>query len=137
MPRRAPSIDGLCGSVLTHALGMTLEELILRHALGRALPAVRHREATGVMMVPIPARGIFERVTGVDEARAIKGVTGIRITAERGQIVAPPPESTGYLGFIFARGRTVARVEAALRDALNRLDVRLRPEVSLHASGQG
>ena len=70
-------------------------------------------------------------------ALAVKGVTGIRITAERGQIVAPPPEGTGYLGFIFARGRAVARVEASLRHALKRLDFKLRPEVSLHAARHG
>ncbi|MGH9579215.1 MAG: ATP-grasp domain-containing protein, partial [Terriglobales bacterium] len=128
------SIGGLCGSVLTHALGMTLEELILRHALGRALPAARHRAACGVMMVPIPERGIFERVTGLDEALAVKGVTGIRVTAERGQIVAPPPEGTGYLGFIFARGRSAAGVADSLRNAHRRLRLKLRPEVSLHAS---
>ena len=129
------SIGGLCGSVLTHALGMTLEELILRHALGRPLPAARHRAACGVMMLPIPERGVFDGVHGLDEALAVKGVTGIRITAERGQIVAPPPESTGYLGFIFARGRAVAGVEASLRDALKKLAFRLRPEVLLHAGG--
>ena len=128
------SIGGLCGSVLTHALGMTLEELILRHALGRPLPVARHRAACGVMMVPIPARGIFERVTGREHALAVQGITGIRMTAERGQIVAPPPEGTGYLGFIFARAQAVARVEAALRGALERLDIKIRPGVPLHTS---
>ncbi len=131
------SIGGLCGSVLTHALGMTLEELILRHALGRPLPPPRHRAACGVMMVPIPARGILDGVTGLEEALAVTGVTGIRITAERGQIVAPAPEGTGYLGFIFARGRTVARVETSLRDALKRLDIKIRPEVPLRTFSEG
>ena len=131
------SIGGLCGSVLTHALGMTLEELILRHALGRTLPAARHRTACGVMMVPIPARGIFREVTGISNALEVKGVTGIRITAERGQIVAPPPEGTGYLGFIFAHGRTVTRVEVSLRDALKRLKIKIRPEVPLRTSRAG
>jgi biotin carboxylase len=128
------SIGGLCGSVLTHALGMTLEEFILRHALGRALPAARSRAACGVMMIPIPARGIFDHVAGLNEALAVSGVTAIRVTAERGQIVAPPPEGTGYLGFIFARGRAVARVEASLRAALQRLEIRIRPDVPLRAS---
>ena len=131
------SIGGLCGSVLTHALGMTLEELILRHALGRALPAVRRGAACGVMMIPIPARGIFEGVRGLAEALAVSGVSGIRVTAERGQIVAPPPEGTGYLGFIFARGRALGNVVASLRHALQRLDFKLRPEVSVHASRDG
>ena len=115
---------------------MTLEELILRHALGRALPAARHRAACGVMMIPIPARAILDHVNGLDGVLAVKGITGIRITAERGQIVAPPPEGTGYLGFIFARGRRPAIVVASLRDALRRLDFKLRPEVSLHAAGK-
>ena len=131
------SIGGLCGAVLTHTLGMTLEELILRHALGRALPAPRHRAACGVMMIPIPARGIFDGLSGLEEALAVKGITSIRITAERGQIVAPPPDSTGYLGFIFARGRALANVAASLRNALQRLDFKLRPEVPLHASRDG
>lgn len=125
------SVGGLCGSVLTHALGMTLEELILRHALGRDLPAPRRPTACGVMMIPIPARGIFAGVSGLEAALAVKGVTGIRITAERGQIVAPPPEGNAYLGFIFARARTASRVEAALRNALKRLDFGIRPEVPL------
>ncbi len=131
------SIGGLCGTVLRLALGMTLEELILRHALGRALAAPRHRTACGVMMIPIPARGIFDGLSGLDDALAVKGVSDIRITAERGQIVAPPPDGTGYLGFIFARGRAVSSVVASLRDALGRLDLKLRPEVSLHAYEDG
>ena len=131
------SIGGLCGAVLTHALGMTLEELILRHALGRPLPRPHHRAACGVMMIPIPARGIFDGVTGLEEALAVKGITAIRMTGEQGQIVAPPPDGTGYLGFIFARGKAAARVEASLRDALARLDIRIRPEVPVRASRAG
>ena len=34
----ARSIGGLCGRVLTHSLGMSLEELILRQAVGQPLP---------------------------------------------------------------------------------------------------
>jgi len=67
----------------------------------------------------------------------VKGITGIPITAERGQIVAPPPEGSAYLGFIFARERAPAEVVASLRNALQRLDFRLRPEVSLRVSGDG
>jgi len=127
------SIGGLCGTVLTQALGMTLEELILRHALGRALPAPRRGAACGLMMIPIPARGIFNGVSGLDRALAVKGITGIPITAQRGQIVAPPPEGTGYLGFIFTRARSAPSVVAALRAAHALLEVNLRPEVPLRA----
>ena len=131
------SIGGQCGAVLRHALGMTLEELILRHALGHALPAVRQCVACGVMMIPIPGRGIFEGVSGLEKALAVKGVTAISITAERGQIVVPPPEGSAYLGFIFALGRAPFNVVASLREAHKRLAFNLRPELWLHVSGGG
>ncbi|MGH8700466.1 MAG: hypothetical protein ACREVR_04710 [Burkholderiales bacterium] len=51
--------------------------------------------------------------------------------------MAPPPEGTGYLGFIFARTRALANVVASLRNAQKRLDFKLRPEVSVHASRDG
>ncbi len=52
-----------------------LEELLLRHALRRV---ARRRgrasaSASGVMMIPIPQRGIFRGVAGVDDARAVAG----------------------------------------------------------------
>ncbi len=131
------SIGGLCGAVLTRALGMTLEELILRHALGRSVPAPRHRAAVGVMMIPIPERAIFDGVNGLEQALAVRSITGIRITAERGQIVAPPPEGAGYLGFIFARVAAPARAVASLRRANGRLEFKLRPEVLLHTRARG
>ena len=64
----ARSIGGLCGGILRHALGMTLEELILRHALDLPLPQPRHDEASGVMMIPIPGRGIFQGVHNLNSA---------------------------------------------------------------------
>ena len=67
----------------------------------------------------------------------MKGISSIRMTAERGQIVAPPPEGSGYLGFIFARGRASANAVASLRHAQKRLDFKLRPEVSVYASKDG
>ena len=41
----ARSIGGLCGRVLKHSLGMSLEELILRQAVGEPLPVARARTA--------------------------------------------------------------------------------------------
>ena len=113
----ARSIGGLCGRVLDQRLGMSLEELILRHALNLPLPAPTHRDASGVMMIPIPERGIFHGATGLLAARAVGGVTDIQITAQPGQLLAPPPEGAGYLGFIFARAPEPEAAEAALRAA--------------------
>ena len=120
-------IGGLCGRVLTATLGMSSAEIALRHALGLPLPASGPGAAAGVMMIPIPAAGIFRGVDGVDAARALPGITDVEITAQPGQLVAPPPEGAGYLGFLFSRAATPEAAEAALRAAHAALTVDIQP----------
>ena len=127
----ARSIGGLCARVLRNRLGMPLEEMILRNALDMPLPISPDNRASGVMMIPIPEQGIFQGVTGVAEARAVDGISDIRITAQPGQIVAPPPEGSGYLGFIFAHALTPEAAEVALRAAHVMLGFDIRPEVPI------
>ena len=122
----ARSIGGLCGRVLTHSLGMSLEELILLRAVGQPLPMVRADGAAGVMMIPVPRRGIYDGVEGLTDARAIPFITGVNITALPGQSIAPPPDGAGYLGFIFARAATPGDAEAALRSAHRLLRFEMR-----------
>jgi biotin carboxylase len=102
----ARSIGGLCGTALNHVLGITLEELILRHALNEPVALRSSREGAGVMMIPIPRRGIYRGVRNLESALAVPGITGITITAQAGQIIAPPPDGASYLGFIFSHART-------------------------------
>jgi len=80
------------------------------------------------MMIPIPRRGIYQGVAGLAAAQSVPGVTGIAITAELGQIIAPPPDGASYLGFIFARAANPAEAEAALRIANGRLRFDIRAE---------
>jgi len=122
----ARSIGGLCGRVLRHSLGMSLEELILRRAVGQPPPIAGADGAAGVMMIPIPRRGIYDGVEGLTDARSVPFITGVTVTAEPGQSIAPPPDGAGYLGFIFARAASPVEAEAALRSAhrLLRFDVR-------------
>ena len=124
----ARSIGGLCGRVLTHSLGASLEELILRQILGQALPAPGARDAAGVMMIPIPRRGIYRGAEGLADARAEPGITGVTLSAEPGQVIAPPPDGASYLGFIFARAASPAQAESALRSAHRRLRFDIRAE---------
>jgi biotin carboxylase len=124
----ARSIGGLCGRVLTHSLGMSLEELILRQLVAEPLPLVGEGAAAGVMMIPIPRRGIYQGIEGLADAQSVPGVTGVSITAEPGQIIAPPPDGASYLGFIFARGQSPADAETALRLAHLRLHFDIRAE---------
>lgn len=122
----ARPIGGLCARAL-HFAGPNgeragLEELLLRHALGESVAAWgREREASGVMMIPIPAGGIYRRVDGADEAARVDGIWDVRITAKPDQHLVPLPEGSSYLGFLFAKAGTTAGVERALREAHARL----------------
>lgn len=118
----ARSIGGLCSRTLRFGTGMTLEEIILRHALRWPITSLeRERRPAGVMMLPVPRAGTLRAVHGRDEAAKVPDVEDIAITAHLGQTVQPLPEGWQYLGFIFARADTPARVEDALRDAAARL----------------
>jgi biotin carboxylase len=122
-------IGGLCGRVLAATLGMTSAEIVLRHATGLPLPGQPEQGAAGVMMLPIPVSGIFHGIDGLDAARGIAHVSGIEITAHPGQLLAPPPDGSGYLGFIFSRAATPQQAEAALRAAYAALVLRIQPQV--------
>ncbi|MBI4886876.1 MAG: ATP-grasp domain-containing protein [Acidobacteria bacterium] len=121
----ARPIGGLCSRALRFRSGglqatgsMSLEELLLRHAVGEDVTGVaREGAASGVMMIPIPQRGIYRRVDGVEQAREVRGVEDVQITAKRDAPIVPLPEGRSYLGFIFARGPEPRMVDRALRDA--------------------
>lgn len=123
----ARSIGGLCGRSLRFGLaGTSLEELILATALGRTPAGARQPRASGVMMLPIHSAGLLEKVGGLDEARAVEGVTEIDITVPPGTEVAPLPESGRYLGFVFAIGADPDQVVERLLRAASELDIRIR-----------
>jgi biotin carboxylase len=138
----ARPIGGLCARALRFAgtdlaapfPACPLEELLLRHALGEDISGYRReRPASGVMMIPIPRRGIYRGVDGVDEARATPCVDDLHITAKPDALLVPLPEGRSYLGFIFARADDPGRVEAALRAAHARLRFRIDREVMVSA----
>ncbi|MFP5408238.1 MAG: ATP-grasp domain-containing protein [Gammaproteobacteria bacterium] len=122
-------IGGLCGRVLDATLGMNSAEIVLRHAVGLPLPTPANDSAAGVMMIPIPVSGILHGVDGLAAARAVPNISGIEITAMPGQLIAPPPDGAGYLGFLFSRAATPTQAEAALRTAHAALAVRIQPLV--------
>ncbi len=125
----ARTIGGLCSRTLSFSTGRSLEELVIAHALGLALGETGAQGASGVLMVPIPRAGTLVGVDGQDEARQVPGVTELQITIATGRAVAPVPEGNRYLGFVFARDSTPARVERALRRAWACLEVRVEEGV--------
>lgn len=119
---------------------ISLEELLLRHCLGDS-PEKWGREsvASGVMMIPIPCRGVFRHADGLEEARGVAGIDDIRVTAKADQLLVPLPEGASYLGFIFARSDQPGDVDRALRASHGLLRFAIDPEIPVlrynHANG--
>ena len=120
------SIGGQCARTLSFGSGLSLEEIILTHAVGDDInQANRESSAAGVMMIPIPAAGIFQKVSGVDKAEKISGIESVSIVPTSGDELIPLPDGNEYLGFIFAKGTTAQIVEKSLREAHNQLDFQI------------
>ncbi len=128
----ARPIGGLCAKALRFDSAMPLEELIVRHALGEHIEGIeREDSASGVMMIPIPAAGVYEGVENVEAAEKVEGIESIEITAKLQQKLIPLPEGASYLGFIFARGDSPALVENALRTAHAMLHFQISAELKV------
>jgi biotin carboxylase len=137
----ARPIGGLCARALRFIAdgenAIPLEELLLRHALGESPRRWRREEpASGVMMIPIPRRGIYKGVDGVDEAKRVPHVDDVRITAKSDQALVPLPEGASYLGFIFASAARADEVDRALRAAHAALRFRIAAELPVKAVGE-
>jgi biotin carboxylase len=125
-------IGGMCAASLAfvserHVASIGFEELILRHAIGEDISEWRREpQASGVMMIPVPASGVLEQVHGVDEAKCVPYVTDVQITARLRDIILAWPEGSSYLGFIFAKAENPADAERALREAHSKLLFQIR-----------
>ena len=132
----ARPIGGLCAKALRFDgagdTEVTLEELLLRHAVGETVTAYRREtQAAGVMMIPIPTDGLYKRVAGRDDARAVDYIEEIVITAKPDQRIRPLPEGGSYLGFIFARAPQHEEVVGALRASHARLRFEIEPSMPM------
>jgi hypothetical protein len=131
----ARPIGGLCARVLRGAAmaadrPSSYEELLLRHATGESPDRwTIDPAAAGVMMIPIPRRGVYKGVAGVEAARQVAGIESVDVTAKIDQVLVPLPEGASYLGFIFARAANASAVVDALRAAHARLTFAIEPEL--------
>ena len=118
----ARPIGGLCARALRFAGGLTLEEVVILHATGNMPDDLTlFPSASGVMMIPVPRAGLFESVSGIEEALRTPGIGDVVISAKTGQKLLPLPEGASYTGFIFGGGDDAAFVENALRTAHSKL----------------
>jgi biotin carboxylase len=128
----ARSIGGLCSETLQFGSDISLEELILRQAIGLDIDSLsRDNQAEGVMMIPIPEAGIFKKCEGIEEAEQMPLIDRVEIVAKVNYPLVPLPEGDSYLGFIFASGQTPEEVEAALRQAHQKLHFQIEPMLPL------
>jgi hypothetical protein len=138
-------IGGLCSRALRFqhrdrlaTEPIALEELLLRHALGESSRDWRRETgASGVLMIPIPRRGIYRGVSGIAAAKAVAGIDDVRITAKPDQILVPLPDGASYLGFVFAHAGDPAEVQRALRHAHAQLQFSIDTEVRMLQSAHG
>jgi biotin carboxylase len=126
------SIGGLCANTLTFGIEDSLESMIIRQAFGMEFNKLRRRrEASGVMMIPIPEAGLFKSVRGCELASSTPLIVDIEITAKVNNLITPLPDGDSYLGFIFAGGETPEAVEKALREAHSKLTFEISPQLPL------
>jgi biotin carboxylase len=126
-------IDGMCASSLAfvsaqQAEVITLEALILRHAIGEEIfDWRRESQASAVMMIPVPSSGIFQQADGIAEAKRVRNVTDVQITARLHDTIQAWPEGSSYLGFIFAKAASPSAAEQALRTSHSQLKFHIHP----------
>jgi biotin carboxylase len=132
-------IGGLCARALRFGPELiSLEELLVRHAIGlEGTDVERETIASGVMMIPVPANGILERVEGENEARAVENIVSLEITARLHDKIVSWPEGSSYLGFIFARASEPEKAERALRAAHAKLNFVVSAELPVGNAATG
>ncbi|MBS60535.1 MAG: phosphoribosylglycinamide synthetase [Anaerolineaceae bacterium] len=126
------TIGGLCSNILSFDSQISLEELVLLQASGSSIDEFDADDRSkGVMMIPIPKRGILRKITGIEQAKSVPGIDDIEITAKLHYPLRPLPEGDGYLGFIFAYGQSPSEVEKALRESHSLLQFHIESEIML------
>ncbi len=125
----ARTIGGDCGRLFELATNRGLEDYVLARASGCAVERIRFSESAGVLMIPVESSGIVRRVEGLSEALAVDNILDIRVDVRTGERLVKWPEGDKYPGFIFAKAKTPAEVEDALRQSYAKLNIVTMPEL--------
>lgn len=123
----ARTIGGDCGKSLKPSAEVSLEELVISYAINEPIKPEPQQNSSGVLMIPVPKTGILKRVEGLIDARKTTNITSLTIDIPIGNEVNCLPESSSYLGFIFADATTPEEVESALRHAHKKLVFVINP----------
>ncbi len=129
------TIGGQCAQLIEYALGRKLEEVVIQLMCQQTLDFQRRDDYAGVLMIPIPRRGILRRVEGLLEAQQTPHITQIEIHIQPGYELIPLPEGASYLGFIFASAASFESTWRALREAHSKLNFVTRESWTISVSG--
>ena len=130
------TIGGHCARVLDSGLGFDLERLTMALAMGQSPDISTPKAACGVMMIPIPSRGLLRRVAGLSTARQVKNIESVNILIAPGHELIPLPEGNQYTGYIFAKAKTQQAVITALNKAHAKLHFVIDPIWDIRSSLQ-
>ncbi|MGV9251407.1 ATP-grasp domain-containing protein [Streptomyces sp. NPDC003697] len=116
------------------ATGVDIAECMVRHVLGEnVLPGVRATlaeqrppRASAIWFAAVDAPGELEEITGVEEARALPGVTEVSVSADPGDTVSALASSDSRVAQVRAVAETAEEAVRAARAAVDVLGVRLR-----------
>lgn len=123
----ARTIGGDCGQSLKPSEEYSLEDLVISYAINEPIKPEPQQRSAGVLMIPVPKAGILKRVEGLIEAQKVTGISALTIDIQTGNEVHCLPESSSYLGFIFADADTPEETEHALRTAHSLLTFVIHP----------
>jgi len=121
------TIGGDCAGLFQLATDIAVEDLVIGTAAGDAPAPAAIDGAAGVLMIPVPGKGVLRRVEGVSAACEVPGVKDVRIDIREGYELVPWPEGNAYPGFIFAAGESSDAVYTALKRAHEHLKFVLAP----------
>ena len=127
----ARTIGGDCSQSLKPSADYSLEELVISYAIGEPIKPEPQQHSSGVLMIPVPKAGILKRIEGITEAQKVNHITSLTIDIPVGNEVQSLPESSSYLGFIFAEADSPDAVEKSLRLAHSKLNFIIHPVWSI------
>lgn len=115
------TIGGQCAQLLEYSLGKSLEEVIIQLMCMQDLALTSNDEYAGVLMIPIPQKGLLKRIEGTTEAQKVRHITSVELFIQPGYELVPLPYGSSYLGFIFARSKSFDTTLEALKQAHSKL----------------
>ncbi|MEV7612039.1 pyridoxal-phosphate dependent enzyme [Streptomyces sp. NPDC089799] len=123
---------GMIPELIRLATGVDLLEQQLRSAAGMPVfwSGAAHGAWAGIRFLIAEESGELLDIRGVEDARAVAGVSQVRLLATPGSRVRPARNSYDRLGYVIARADSADGVRGVLGDAMERLITDIKPSTT-------